>query len=133
MSDAIVTAARARLAADFPTWTDATGAAHPTPEDRMPAYAVRVTYSESERTGMGEADQIHTGQIEVGLEVLTPANSEAGLHDLAEQMAQAILAPPGDLGALAWDITPGGFEAEHDKGASPISRGDLIMPLQVID
>lgn len=132
MSEAIVTAARARLAAAFPTWHDATGTAHPTPAESLPAYAVRVTYTDAERLGMGDTRMLRIGQLEVGIETLTPANDEAGVHDLAASLAQAILAAPADLGGLVWNIETAGFEADHDKGADRVSRGDLILPLQVI-
>lgn len=133
MTDAVVTATRARLAAAFPAWHDATGSAHPTPENKLPAFAVRVTYSDGERVAMGDPRMLRDGQLEVGLEVKTPANDEAGLHDLSWQIAQAILAPPDDLGGAVWQIVNGGFEAEHDKGESRVSRGDLILPIQVLE
>lgn len=133
MSEAIVTAVRARLAAALPAWRDATGAAHPTPSDDLPAYAVRVTYTDAERLGMSDARHLRAGQLEVGIEHLTPANDEAGMHDLAAQLTGHILADPADLGGLVWDIEIAGFEADHDKGESRVSRGDLIMPLQVIE
>lgn len=133
MSETIVTAIRARLAAAFPGWRDATGAAHPTPEAALPAFAVRVTYADAERVAMGDPRFLREGQIEIGIESATPPDDEAGLHDLAAQVAHAVLAAPGDLGGLVWQIASGGFEADHDKGAAPISRGDLILPIQVLE
>lgn len=131
MSDEIVVAAQARLAGGFPGWHDATGAAHPTPEEKLPAYAVRVTYSDAERLGMADPRAIREGQIEVSLEVA--AATEAEMHGLASQLAQAILAPPSDLGGLVWDMLPGGFEADHDPGAQSISKGELLIPIQTIE
>ena len=133
MTEPVVTAARARLTAAFPGWHDATGSAPPTPADKLPAFSVRVTYSDGERVGMGDPRFIRDGQLEIGLEAQTPADDEAGLHDLARQIAQAILAPPDDLGGVVWQIDNGSFEADHDKGETPVSRGDLTLPLQVLD
>ncbi|MBT8169868.1 hypothetical protein [Falsiruegeria litorea] len=133
MTDAIVTEVRARLSGAFPAWHDATGQAHPTPDKQLPAFAVRVTFSDSERVGMGDTRVWRDGQIEVGIEARTPPNNEAGVHDLAGQVSQAILTPADDLGGAVWEITNGGFEADHDKGESPISRGDLIMPIRVLE
>jgi hypothetical protein len=133
MSDAVVTAAIARLVAAFPGWHNATGAAHPTPEAKLPAFALRVTYSDGERVAMGDPRMLREGQIEIGIEARTPVDDEAGLHDLAHQIGQAILAAPPDLGGAVWQITQGAFEAEHDKGESRISRGDLILPIEVLE
>jgi hypothetical protein len=133
MTNAVVTAARARLAAALPAWHDATGAAHPTPEADLPAYAVRVTYTDGERVAMDDPRTLRSGQLEVGLEAHTPANDEAGLHGLAAQIAQALLAVPADLGGAVWQISLAGFEAEHDKAETRISRGDLTLPIQVLE
>lgn len=133
MSDAIVSAAIARLTAAFPAWHDATASAHPTPEAKLPAFAVRVTYSDAERLAMGDPRFLRAGQIEIGIEAKTPANDEAGLHDLARQVSQAILAAPADLGGAVWAIASGSFDAEHDKGDARVSRGDLVLPIQVIE
>ena len=133
MSDAVVSAAIARLASAFPAWHNATGSAHPTPDGSLPAFAVRVTYSDAERIGMGDPRFLHEGQLEIGIEAKTPANDEAGLHDLARQVNQALLAAPDDLGGVVWSISKGSFEADHEKGESPVSRGDLLLPIQVLE
>ncbi|MQQ09115.1 hypothetical protein GFB49_11670 [Epibacterium sp. SM1979] len=133
MSDAILMAAAARLAAAFPDWNDATGNAHPTPASSLPAFALRLTYSDSERVGMGDHRFIHEGQLEIGIEINTPPDSETGLHDLARQINQVLLADPPDLNGTAWSIEKGSFEADHEKAETPISRGELLMPIQVLE
>jgi len=130
MTDAVVNAAVARLTAAFPDWHNATGNSHPTPEGKLPAFAVRVTYSDAERIAMGDPRFLHEGQIEVGLECR--ASDEAQLHYFASQLAAAILAAPDDLGGLLWSIGHGSFDAEHSKGEAQISRGDLVLPIQVL-
>lgn len=133
MSDAVLMAAAARLNAAFPTWHDATGNAHPTAQGNLPAFTLRLTYSDSERVGMGDDRFIHEGQLEVGIEIKTPADGETGMHDLAKQVNQALLADPPDLNGTAWSIEKGSFEADHEKGEAPISRGEILMPIQVLE
>ncbi|MBO9467070.1 hypothetical protein J7443_17635 [Tropicibacter sp. R15_0] len=133
MSEAVLTAALARLTAALPDWRDATGSVHPVHEGRLPAFALKVVYTDSERTGMGDGEWMHEGQLEIEIATHPPAQSESGLHDIARQFVTAILTPDDDLGGVAWSIDQGSFEAEHDKGASPISRGEILFPLTVIE
>lgn len=130
MSDAIVAACQARLTAALPDWHDATAAAHPTPEEKLPAFAVRVVYTDAQRLSMGDPRMLREGQIEIGLEVAKA--SEADLHSLGRAAAEAILAPPDDLGGLLWQITQGGFEASHSAAADKISGGEVLIPIQAI-
>ena len=107
MSYAIVAACQARLTAAMPDWHDATGAAHPTPEGNLPAFAVRVTYFDANRLSVGDPDMLRVGQIEIGMELAKSSEAEAQAQ--ARQVTPAILAPPEDLGGLLWQITLGGF------------------------
>lgn len=136
MSDAVVSAALARLTAAFPGWHDATDNPHPTPDARLPSYAVAVTYTAAERVGMGDNRTLREGQLEVELQVATTATSAsatAGIHAHAKAMQDALMAAPADLGGTVWQIIPEGFEADHDRGESRITRGALIFTIQTLE
>ncbi|PYG32423.1 hypothetical protein [Pelagimonas varians] len=133
MSNAVIAEAISRLTAALPGWRDATGAAHPTPEGKLPAFAVRVTYTDAERLSMDDPREMKEGQLEVELSCQTPANDERGLQDLAGQFTAAIFTPDDDLAGTAWQINRGSFEADHGKGESRLSTGALTFPIQVIE
>jgi len=133
MTAAIISAAASRLTTAFPSWHDATGQVHPTPQAQLPAFALRVTYSDSARYAMGDPRTMHEGQLEIELEVATPADNEAGMQTLGRQVSQAVLTPDDDLGGAAWDLLEGSFEADHEKAETNISRGTLAMPIQVLE
>ncbi|MEP2360070.1 MAG: hypothetical protein ABJI14_15875, partial [Marinomonas sp.] len=109
---------------------------HPMPDSKLPAYAVTVGYSSSEKLGMGDARYFRQGALEITLRTSSPIDSftgEAGGHGGAQQFEAAILAAPRYLAGLAWDIAPEGFEVDHESGAERISEGNLTFSIEVIE
>lgn len=135
MSNAVIIAAQSRLAAAFPAWRDATGDPHPTPDKKLPAFRVAVTYASSERVGMGDDRHWREGQLEVTIETSADKDQTAAadIHAVAAQISTAIMAAPADLGGACWDIDPDGFEAEHDGGGDRVSRGDMVFAIQTLE
>lgn len=135
MSNAVIQAAQARLAVAFPAWRDATGDPHPTPEKRLPAFRVAVTYASSERVGMGDARHWREGQLEITIETEADKDDTAAadIHAVAGLISAAIMANPADLDGICWEIGPDGFEAEHDGGKDRVSRGDMIFAIQTLE
>jgi len=135
MSNAVIAAAQSRLAAAFPTWRDSTGDPHPTPEKKLPAFRVAVTYTSSERVGMGDERHWREGQLEVTIETEADKDETAAadIHAVAGLISAAITATPADLDGTCWEINPDGFEADHDGGKDRVSRGDMIFAIQTLE
>lgn len=135
MSKAVIAAAQARLSAAFPTWHDSTGNPHPTPEKKLPAFRVAVTYTSSEKVGMGDDRHWREGQLEITIETEADKDETAAadIHAVAALISTAIVAAPADLDGTCWDINPDGFDAEHDGGKDRVSRGDMIFTIQTLE
>jgi len=134
VTSAIVTEARARLAAAFPGWTDETGVAHPTPAARLPVFAVRLSIEDPERVGMGSAQYWQGGALAVLLRFASPpgeAGDAVALDHLSTARA-ALLAPPADLGGAVWDIQPPSGEPETETAAERLVTLEASFPLRLL-
>lgn len=134
MSDTLVTAVINRLTAALPSWHDASGDPHPTPDKALPAFAVGVTYASSERVSMDDPRHWREGQLIIGITIKPgQTGAEADIQVKAATMAAAIMADPPDLGGVVWEINPEGFEADHERGENRITSGDLTFAFRTIE
>ncbi len=107
----------------------------------LPAFALELTLGEGERTGMGAAEFIQSGELSVSLWANaqiwgalqpTPANGSEAMAQLAKQARDAILGAPFDLDDLVWDLNPGALDIEMDAAQAPIGRAEQSFNLQLI-
>ncbi|MEM8849255.1 MAG: hypothetical protein AAGE03_04385 [Pseudomonadota bacterium] len=139
MSDDVVRAAQARLSTAFPGWRDATGDAQATERGRLPAFAVSLTITDSERVGMGGDDWWYDGILTVGLrteardlDTLDRDDREAAALALSRNVNTAILGGPSDLDGAAWTIEPEGWEADHEKAEKSVAVVDVTFVLRLV-
>lgn len=134
MTAAVLTEARARLAAAFPGWTDATGDPNPHASNALPLFHIRIAASGSERSGMGEGTFFRDAVLTVILrDRFTPAQDlEAVLLGHAASAEVALLAAPADLGGRVEDITPDQSETDGQTGEFRSGSAELSFGIQLL-
>ncbi|MGX0875918.1 hypothetical protein ACSSV4_000590 [Roseovarius sp. MBR-154] len=130
-ANAILEAARARIAAAWPEATDVTGSAHAPEEARLPAWRARIDPGDTEPAGMGSPPSwLREADLTVEIVMAPSADPEATLQALGRWAQMVLLAPPADLGLDLLRCDPVEITTEHAAGKRQLGRVEAILRLQ---
>lgn len=120
---ALLTAARAAIAALWPGATDRTGDAYDAPEAGLPAFAFEAAVEESAPVSMGSAEVEDRGTLTLTLTVAAGAVADlAGALHLCADAAEAVLAADPAVTAAVLDLSPSGRSVEIAAGQGRLGR-----------